>query len=81
MAKGRRQAPDTPFWFPKKKTGYGWGLPVTWQGWVVFLGYLALSTLGAVFLSRPLHRLAFFYPGFILLTLLFIFICWKKGEK
>ncbi len=28
---------DRPaFWFPVKRYGWGWGLPVRWQGWVVF---------------------------------------------
>ena len=70
-----------PAWFRKKKIGYGWGLPLTWQGWAVFVGYMALSTLGAVFLTEPPSRLPFFLLFFIPLTVLFIYICWKKGEK
>ena len=27
-----------PYWFPAKSYGFGWGLPITWQGWLVFLG-------------------------------------------
>lgn len=27
-------------WFNQKKYGWGWGLPATWQGWVVLLLYL-----------------------------------------
>ncbi|MCG8637530.1 MAG: hypothetical protein MI863_27130 [Desulfobacterales bacterium] len=68
-------------WFPKKRIGYGWGPPVTWQGWAVFTGYLVLSILGAVFLSEPPGHLPFFLLYFIPLTLVFIYICWKKGEK
>ncbi|MCG8684092.1 MAG: hypothetical protein MI892_04400 [Desulfobacterales bacterium] len=68
-------------WFPKKRFGYGWGLPITWQGWIVFLGYLVLSVIGAIFLSEPPERLPFFLLFIIPLTVIFIYICWKKGEK
>lgn len=29
-------------WFAPKRYGYGTGLPITWQGWAVLGGYLAL---------------------------------------
>ena len=32
-------------WFPAKKYGVGWGLPVTWQGWVVFILYMVMITV------------------------------------
>ena len=31
-----------PFWFPAKRYGWGWGVPVRWQGWVVAVGYVVL---------------------------------------
>jgi hypothetical protein len=38
---------DQPtFWFPKKRYGWGWGLPVRWQGWLVFALYAALLYAG-----------------------------------
>lgn len=30
-------------WFAPKKFGYGAGLPIAWQGWVLLLGYLAFA--------------------------------------
>jgi hypothetical protein len=33
-------------WFPAKRYGWGWGLPVAWQGWVVLLAWLALFVGG-----------------------------------
>ena len=39
------------YWFPRKKRGFGWGLPVTWQGWLVLGTYLVLVILGAVGLT------------------------------
>lgn len=29
-------------WFAPKKLGYGAGLPITWQGWVLLIGYIAV---------------------------------------
>src|SRR6266702_3273794 len=26
---------DGKYWFPAKRYGYGWGIPTTWQGWLV----------------------------------------------
>ena len=45
-----------PYWFHRKRYGWGWGVPATWQGWVVLGAYLAIvlvplllaSTTGAV---------------------------------
>jgi hypothetical protein len=31
--------PDARYWFRAKRYGYGWGLPLTWQGWAVFIGW------------------------------------------
>ncbi len=39
-------APQPDFWFPAKSYGWGWGLPVKWQGWLVLLAYFALTFWG-----------------------------------
>ena len=39
--------PDKGYWFPAKRYGWGWGLPVRWQGWVV-MAVFAASMLGGV---------------------------------
>jgi hypothetical protein len=33
---------DPEYWFPAKRYGWGWGIPVTWQGWVVFAADCAI---------------------------------------
>jgi len=33
-------------WFPTKRYGYGWGLPIRWQGWIVLLSYVILVLAG-----------------------------------
>jgi hypothetical protein len=35
---------DGRYWFPAKRYGWGWGLPVTWQGWLV--AFIALTVAG-----------------------------------
>jgi hypothetical protein len=37
-------------WFASKRFGYGAGLPIAWQGWVLLLSYLGL-TIGAGLLA------------------------------
>ncbi len=66
-------------WFPSKKYGVGWGLPITWQGWVVLLLYGCLSVAPVqIFMTYP-KGLLIYIPYLIGLTVLFIFIVWKKG--
>jgi len=67
------------YWFPAKTYGWGWGLPSTWEGWLVLVGYLALLAL-CIKVFPPHQNL----PGFIVsvhvLSGLLIAICWWKGE-
>jgi hypothetical protein len=39
---------ERPEWFAPKRYGYGAGLPIAWQGWLLLAVYLAL--VGAVIL-------------------------------
>ncbi len=66
------------FWFPAKRYGWGWGFPVAWQGWVVFISYLLLVIVGA-YKMVPGEELAFTLL-LIGLTAGLIAICWIKGE-
>ena len=53
--------PDTgsdEAWFAPKRFGYGAGLPIAWQGWVVTLAYGLTVGLSA-WLIRPHSTLAF----------------------
>jgi len=74
------KAPPPRYWFPRKPPGHGWGwgLPLTWQGWVVFLGFFVLLIVGAVLI---LPDSAFYFEAYVAgLCALLIFICVKKGE-
>ena len=33
---------DGPEWFAPKRYGYGAGMPISWKGWVVTIGYIAI---------------------------------------
>jgi hypothetical protein len=36
-----KRAANSRYWFAAKRYGYGWSRPLTWQGWVVMLGFIA----------------------------------------
>ena len=33
---------DRRYWFRAKRYGWGWGLPLTWEGWLVFAAVFVL---------------------------------------
>ena len=65
--------PVKKLWFKAKKYGWGW-YPVTWQGWAVLLGYVAVNFLLAM-------SFILLIPGVIISTSLLIYICWRTGER
>lgn len=67
------------YWFAAKTYGWGWGLPLTWEGWVVFLTFFVLLTLVTLFF--PADRDPIRFTGLMtLLTVVLILICYAKGE-
>jgi uncharacterized membrane protein YhhN len=63
---------DDKDWFAPKRYGYGAGVPISWQGWAVTLGFAA-TVCGAAFLfrDRPLPMFAAIVPfliAFIVIT-------------
>lgn len=72
---------DKNIWFPAKKYGIGWGLPVVWQGWVVLFIYTLLVTTGTLILARSPQNSLWLLPFILILTVIFILIVWRKGEK
>ena len=72
--------PKPMFWFPVKRYGWGWGLPVSWQGWVVFASYLALLFGGIYYFLPQRNALGLF--GYISgLTAILVVIVAVKGER
>ena len=43
---------ERPEWFGPKTYGYGSGLPIRWQGWLLLLGFGLIVVLGAIFIAR-----------------------------
>jgi hypothetical protein len=72
---------ETPaFWFPAKLYGWGWGLPVRWQGWLVFAVYLALLFGGLCYFEPPSHSIAL--PVYIfVVTAALVLVVAIKGER
>ncbi|NKF23092.1 hypothetical protein [Solimonas marina] len=66
------------YWFPRRRFGWGWGMPVRWQGWIVLALSLALLFLGLTWL-RPLYGQTLFVGYTALVCAALVFICWLKG--
>jgi hypothetical protein len=66
------------YWFPAKRYGWGWGPPITWQGWAVFISWLI------VFFSRVwyfIHRHSLLHVVFASgMVVLLLATCYWKGE-
>jgi hypothetical protein len=70
---------DPQFWFPAKRYGWGWGFPITWQGWVVLVAFVALIVAG-VLLFPPTKEPLRFVAYIAVLCVLLIAVGWLKGE-
>ena len=69
----------TNYWFPAMKYGWGWGLPLVWQGWVTLILYLGSIAL-SLHLFPPEEKLLLFVLATTSLSVLFVVVCWLKGE-
>ncbi len=67
------------YWFYAKRYGYGWGLPATWEGWVVFVGYLA-AVFGGLDVYPPDRAMGQYVAYLTVLSLLLMIVCYAKGE-
>lgn len=70
---------EQKYWFPAKRYGWGWGIPSTWQGWVVLVTFGMLFALGA-FIFPPKTNAASFLVYTTGLSALLITVCYLKGE-
>jgi lipopolysaccharide export LptBFGC system permease protein LptF len=63
---------EGPEWFAPKRYGYGAGLPISWQGWALTIGYALLVLFLSVALKdRPSALVAALVPP----TVAFLVIC------
>ena len=70
-------------WFKAKKYGWGWQ-PITWEGWLTVIGYLAIATVLALQLNEGdslLQVMSTFVVPMILLIFVLITLCYERGEK
>lgn len=67
------------YWFPAKRYGWGWGLPIAWQGWLVLGVFTTLLAAGA-FVFPPQNNLTPFLLYTLVLTVALVGICYAKGE-
>jgi hypothetical protein len=69
----------TRYWFPAKRYGWGWGLPATWQGWVVLAVFALLVLLGVLLFPPKQNAFLFFvHVGACIVAL--VAVCYLKGE-
>jgi uncharacterized membrane protein YhaH (DUF805 family) len=64
-------------WFKAKRYGWGW-TPCSWQGWAVLLIWVALFIFSVIKID---HEWLKNVLAIIILTVVLIYICYKKGEK
>lgn len=43
---------DENLWFKSKKHGYGWGLPIKWQGWAVLAAHAIIIVTATVWIDE-----------------------------
>ncbi len=67
------------YWFRAKRYGWGWGLPLNWQGWIVLITYIGLIVAGT-FIFPPEENTVFFIIWTAAFSVIFLAICWIKGE-
>ena len=72
---------EEDFWFYAKKPGYGygWGLPANGKGWLS-LGLFIATLIGWSIAFEPHAHPISFSVGFVVVTSLFVALCFAKGQ-
>ena len=72
-------------WFKAKRYGWGWGLPATWQGWLVLLIYFVFIIWDFFRIDSHSHStsdtLRPFIIQLIISSIMLIFIAYLISEK
>ena len=62
---------EGPKWFAAKRFGYGAGLPISWQGWLVTILFMVVAIgAGIMFVERPPILAAILVPAAVLLCVI-----------
>ncbi len=64
-------------WFRRKLYGFGW-YPVSWEGWVVILVWVGILVFSVAKFDHELQKNLIVV---FVMTVILIYICYKKGEK
>jgi hypothetical protein len=67
------------YWFAAKRYGWGWGLPLTWEGWVVYIGWFA-AFFGGIAALGLRHLQAPHFAFVVAMVTLLVVVCYSKGE-
>jgi len=62
---------DDPEWFAPKRYGYGAGMPISWQGWAVTIGFVVLIGLASLLIR---YSWIGYISTLVMLTVTFIVI-------
>ncbi len=75
------------YWFRAKDYGWGWGLPLTWQGWLAFVtfGVVLLSSVNMLILPYaqgevPPANWIVFFCIFALDVFMLVAVSYRYGE-
>ena len=68
--------PTQRYWFPAKRYGWGWGLPRTWEGWLVLAAYLAVVAAASLLLRDGPEKLG----ALLVATAALLWVSVKRGE-
>ena len=72
---------DQPtFWFGAKRYGFGWGLPVRWQGWAALAVYFALL-FGGIYYLKAQRSAPAVLTYVVVLTIALVAIIAVTGER
>jgi hypothetical protein len=67
------------YWFAARSFGWGWGLALTWQGWVTYGLYAATMVCLRLLIPPAANRRAYLV-GVAAATFALVLVCWLKGE-
>jgi len=70
---------DVRYWFRAKRYGWGWGLPLTWEGWLALAVFVVLVIASAVMFPPP-RAFASYLICIAVLCVALLGVCWLKGE-
>ena len=78
---------EGPEWFAAKRYGYGAGLPVSWQGWAIMIGFMAIvAAVAYLFGDQRVRLIGIIVPLSVALIVITARTTrggwrWRWGEK